>query len=360
MFENVDDVVIPGFSGVELRAEDFPTNFPKPQPRRPPTPHITVHQYTHGSQRSLRSSPLSVGRRVAEMATAVSGWYTINSPTFERMSLNTLPMPSSTNRYITVLCRDDRSFFYAPPVPVLMSDALLTHEKEWGEPPSPDEIFSVMDLDEFVVTDFSYLHFLVPSNRYPESHAVSQYDPYAGTYSSGVQHMSHVPFAFHGSDPRGAQGATSPDPSMIPGFALEVSSMNYDAKTYEEAHRKPTTDPRPERDHLSGSSSDADLYGSAPHNLSPPRGLDHSKSSQAEDHRDRQPIRKYDTSTLMYVIPEVRVCSMVYVQWPKADYFVASFPSRAFCRSFCRSSIAHSTFQQKHSYSNLPMYRHKR
>lgn len=86
MFEDVDDIVIPGFSGVELRAEDFPTRLPEPEPRRPPTPHITVHQYTYGSQHSLRSSPLDVGRRLVEMATTASGWCTVNPPAFECMS----------------------------------------------------------------------------------------------------------------------------------------------------------------------------------------------------------------------------------------------------------------------------------
>lgn len=85
MFGDVDDIVIPGFSGVELRAEDFPTKLPEPQPRRPPTPHVTVHQYVSGSQRSLRPSPLDVGRRVAEMATTTSGWRIVNPPAFECM-----------------------------------------------------------------------------------------------------------------------------------------------------------------------------------------------------------------------------------------------------------------------------------
>ena len=85
MFDDVDDIVIPGFSGVELRIEDFPAKLPHPQPRRPLTPHITVHQYTHGSRRSSRSSPLDVGRQAAEMATAASGWRAVNPPVFECM-----------------------------------------------------------------------------------------------------------------------------------------------------------------------------------------------------------------------------------------------------------------------------------
>ena len=85
MFEDADDIVIPGFSGIELCAEDFPTKLPKPQPKRPPTPHVTVHQYNHGSQRSSRSSPLDAGRRAAEMATNASGWRTVNPPVFECM-----------------------------------------------------------------------------------------------------------------------------------------------------------------------------------------------------------------------------------------------------------------------------------
>ena len=85
MFEDEDDIVIPGFSGVELHAEDFPAKLPPPQPRRPVTPRVTVHQYTDGSRYSLRSSPLDVGRRVAEVAIAPSGWRTINPPVFECM-----------------------------------------------------------------------------------------------------------------------------------------------------------------------------------------------------------------------------------------------------------------------------------
>jgi len=86
MFEDADNIVIPGFSGAELRAEDFPTKLPEPQPKRPPTPRVTVHQYTYGSQRSLRPTPLDVGRRVAEMATTISGWRTVNPPVFDCMS----------------------------------------------------------------------------------------------------------------------------------------------------------------------------------------------------------------------------------------------------------------------------------
>lgn len=90
MFEDVDDIVIPGFSGAELRAEDFPAKLPPhPQPRRSLTPRITVHQYTYGSRYNSRSSPLDVGRRAAEMATATSGWRAMNPPVFECMPQNT-------------------------------------------------------------------------------------------------------------------------------------------------------------------------------------------------------------------------------------------------------------------------------
>lgn len=87
MFEDADNIVIPGFSGVELRAEDFSTKLPEPQPKRPLTPRVTVHQYTYGSQRGLRSTPLDVGRRVVEMATTTSGWRTVNPPVFDCTSL---------------------------------------------------------------------------------------------------------------------------------------------------------------------------------------------------------------------------------------------------------------------------------
>jgi hypothetical protein len=83
MFQDADDIIIPGFSGAELRVEDFPAKLPEPLPRRSPTPNLTVHQYTHGSQRIWRSSPLDIGRRVVEMATAASGWRTITPPVFE-------------------------------------------------------------------------------------------------------------------------------------------------------------------------------------------------------------------------------------------------------------------------------------
>ena len=86
MFEDVDDIVIPGFSGVEFHAEDFPAKLPHPQPRRPLTPRITVHQYTYGSRRSSRSSPLDVGCRAAEMAIGASRWRTIGPAVFECMS----------------------------------------------------------------------------------------------------------------------------------------------------------------------------------------------------------------------------------------------------------------------------------
>lgn len=88
MFEDVDDIVIPGFSGAELRVEDFPAKLPHPPPRRPLTPRITVHQYIHGPRHNSRSSPLDVGRRAAEMATAASGWRAINPPVFECMPPN--------------------------------------------------------------------------------------------------------------------------------------------------------------------------------------------------------------------------------------------------------------------------------
>jgi len=99
MFEDVDDIVIPGFTGVELRAEDFPAKLPHPQPRRSLTPRITVHQYTSGSRHGSRSSPSDVGRRAAEMATATSGWRAINPPVFECMPPNAFSIrpPTLTN-----------------------------------------------------------------------------------------------------------------------------------------------------------------------------------------------------------------------------------------------------------------------
>jgi len=362
MFEDADDIVIPGFSGVELCAEDFSTKLSEPQPKCSPIAHVTVHQYTYGSQRSLRSSPLDVGRRVAEIATTASGWRTVNPPVFDCMLplQRTSDPPSNTNRSNSVIYRDDRSYIYAPPVPVLPSDASPNREKEWGEPPSPDEIFSTTNLDEFVGTDFSSLHFFVPSNHHPEVHAASQYDPYAEVHLFEMQSMPHASFAFLGSVPCEVEDLALPGPSVIPGFAPEVSSMNSDAELYGEPHQKPATSPLFERDHPSSNSSDVDLYGSAPRNLSPPRGSDRSKSSQVDIHHNQEQIRKFDTSTLLHAIPEVRSHSMIYLQWLEADNCVAPFPSCAFCGSFYRSQIAHSAFQQKHSYSNLPKHRHKR
>ena len=96
MSEDVEDIVIPGFSGVELRPEDFPTKLPEPQPRRPLTPHVTVHQYTYGSQRCSRSITLDVGLRVAEMATTARGWRTVNPPVFECTPHNALSIHPTT------------------------------------------------------------------------------------------------------------------------------------------------------------------------------------------------------------------------------------------------------------------------
>ena len=316
MLEDADDIVIPGFSGVELRVEDFPTKLPEPQPKRPPTPHVTVHKYTYGSQRGLRSSPLDVGRRVAEMATTASGWRTVNPPVFNCMSSpqRTPDPPSNANRSNSVICRDDRSFIYAPPIPVPPSDASPIREKEWGKPPSPDEIFSTINLDEFIGTDFSYLHFFAPSNRHPEVHAASQYDPYAEIHLSEMQSMRHAPSALLDFVSREAEDVAPLGPSVIPGFAPEMSSMNSDAELYGESYPKPATGHQFERDHPSTSSSDADLYGSAPRNLSPPRGSDRSKSSQVDVHDNQEQIRKFDTSTLLHAIPEVRSHSTIYVQ----------------------------------------------
>lgn len=111
MFEVADDIVIPGFSGAELRAEDFLLTLPEMLPRRPPSPNITVHQYTYGSQRNLRSSPLDIGRRVVDMATAASGWRTVAPPVFECMFTNnilsihppTLNAPTQWSSGMTVL-----------------------------------------------------------------------------------------------------------------------------------------------------------------------------------------------------------------------------------------------------------------
>ena len=315
MLEDAEDIVIPGFSGVELHAEDFSKDFPGPQPRRPPTPHVTVHQYTYGSQRSLRSSPLDVGRRVVEMATTASGWRTMNPPAFECMTPQRALDPSpNANRSNSVICRDDHTFNYTPPAPVLLSDASLACEREWGEPPSPGEIFSTTNLDEFVGTDFSGLRFFVPPNHHPEAHAAPEYDPYAEVHLSGIQSIPHVPFPLIDSVPCGTQGGASPGPSVIPGFAPETFSMNSGAEIYGEHHPNPPAGPRFERDHPPGSSSDADLYDSAPHNLSQPRTSNHFEPSQTDVHRDRQLIRKFDTSTLLYIIPEVCSHSPIYVR----------------------------------------------
>ena len=206
-----------------------------------------------------------------------------------------------------MICRDDRSFTYAPLAPVLPPDASPSPEKEWGDPPSPAEIFSTTDLDEFVGTDFSFLRSFVPSNRRPDVHAASQYDPYAEVHLSGVRSVPHVPFALLGSVSRGAEGAAS---FGVPGFAPEVPFANSDAELYGEPHPKPAV-ARLERDHVPGSSSDADLYGSLPHAPSPPRGSGNFRS-QVDVHHDRQLTRRLDTSTLLYVIPEVSSYSTVY------------------------------------------------
>ena len=268
--------------------------------------------------------------------------------------------PSNAKRSNSVICRDDRSFIYAPPVPVLPSDASPIREKEWGEPPSLDEIFSTINLDEFAGTDFSYLHSFVPSNRHPEVCAASRYDPYAEIHLSEVQSMPHNPFALLDSVPREVEDVALLGPSVIPGFAPEMSSINSDAELYGEPRPKLSAGPRFERDYPSISSSDADLYGSAPRNLSPPRGSDHSKSSQVDIYHNREQIRKFDTSALLHAIPEVRSHSAIYMQWPEADNSAASFPSCPLCGSFHCSQIAHSTFQQKYSYSSLPKHRCKR
>lgn len=214
---------------------------------------------------------------------------------------------------------------------------------------SPDEVFSTLDLDEFAGTDFDHLRFFVPSHHQPVVHTSSQYDPYAEVHPAGMYSMSHVPHR--------AEGGESLGPSMIPGFAPEIPSMNSDAEIYGETHPKAAPGPRFERDHPPSGSFDTDLYGSAPHNSSPPQGSDHSNSSQSSDHHDRQLIRKFDTFTLLNAIPEVRLHSMMRLE---AHNPAAPFLSCTLCGSLCRSPIAHSTLQQKRSHSCLPKYRHKR
>ena len=118
--------------------------------------------------------------------------------------------------------------------------------------------------------------------------------------------MPHVPLTFSDVAPCGAEGVVSPDLSTIPGFTLGASTVNCDAELNEKIHPEPTSGPRFERDHPS-STSDADIYGSSPHNLSPPGNSGHSNSSQADDYRDRRLIRRFDTSTLLYLVPEVRL-----------------------------------------------------
>lgn len=157
--------------------------------------------------------------------------------------------------------------------------------------------------------------------------------------------MPRVPFVLLGSFPPGVESVAPLGPSVIPGFAPEMPVINSDAELYGEPCPRPAMSPRLGRDHLPGSSSDADLYGTSPRNLSPPRGSEHSKSSQVDENYDRQLIRRFDTSTLLYVIPEVRSHSTIYAQRLEADDTVASFPSCAFCGPFCRSPIAYSTFQ---------------
>ena len=222
-----------------------------------------------------------------------------------------LDPPTNADHLNSVVCRDDRSFIYTPSAPVLLSGTPLISEKEWGEPPSLDEVFSTADLDEFINTDFSCLRISVLPNRFPGVQAASQYDPYAEVHLSGGQSMPPV---LLGSVPLGAEGTVSVDPSMIPGFAPGMSLTSPGAEVYEGSHPKPTTGSRFEQDYLTSGSSDADLYGSPPHNLSPSRGSDHPKSPQVNAHHDLQSIRKFDTSILLYVIPEVRPHSTIYVR----------------------------------------------
>lgn len=213
-----------------------------------------------------------------------------------------------------MILRDDHSFVYTHPAPVLLSEASWGHEKEWGEQPSPDEVFSTADLDEFVGTDFSSLRFFVPPNYQPETHTASQYDPYAEVSFSGMDFISHAPLASFDVSLPGAKGGESPnlDTSTIPGFTSEIPSMNSDAEIYGTTHPKSAPGPRFEQDHPPGSSFDVDIYGSAPHNLSPPRGSERSNSPQDNDDCDLQVFRKFDTSTLLYAIPEVGLHSMVF------------------------------------------------
>jgi len=187
-------------------------------------------------------------------------------------------------------------------------------EKEWGEPPSPDEVFSTADLDEFIGTDFSCLRISVLPNHFAGVQAASQYDPYAEVHLSGAQTMPLNLPALPGSVSLGAKGEVSVGPSVIPSFVPRMPLMSPSAETYGEPYPKPATGSRFERDHLRSSSSDADLYGSPPHNLSPPRGSDHLKSPRVNAHHDLQSIRKFDTSILLHVIPEVRPHSTIYVQ----------------------------------------------
>ena len=163
-----------------------------------------------------------------------------------------------------------------------------------------------MDLDEFIGTDFSCLRISVLQNHFPGVQTVSQYDPYAEVHLSGVQTTLYIPPTLPVSVPLSADGAVSVGPSVIPGFAPGMSLMSSGAEMYGEPHPKPATGSRFERDHLTSSSSDADLYGSPSHDLSPPRGSDHLKSPQVNAHREPESIRKFDTSTLLHVIPEVR------------------------------------------------------
>ena len=240
--------------------------------------------------------------------------------------------------------RVDHSFIYTPSAPVLPSETFLT-SKVWGEPPSSDEIFSTSDLEEFAGTDFSYLRFFVPSIHQSDVHMASPYDPYAEVHLSGMQSMPHVPLTSFDPVPHAIDGGSSHYPSVIPGFAPETPSMEMDIDVDHDggSHLKHTPDPPFERDHPSGSPSEDDLYGSAPHNLSPPRGSNHPKSSQGSDQYDRQLTRKFDTSTLLHVIPEVRSCSFNFAQRPEADNPTASFLPCAFYGSLRCSPIAHST-----------------